>query len=72
MQVSKGTLYPLLAHMRSTGILRKSLEEMDDDTCAVCYCLTDKGFQRKSDMRKELHAMNDLIGKIKIFHVTFT
>lgn len=64
IDVSSGTLYPLLSRLRKTGVVATSWEESPVGPPRKIYQLTDSGEQRLKQMKQEWDALTVAVVRV--------
>ena len=60
-QTPKGSIYPLMSRLRTSGLVRSGAEESDTGSFLRTYDLTEKGRQHLASLRSDWKRLNALI-----------
>ena len=64
IEISEGTLYPLLRRLKKEGFLKTYLKESKEGPSRKYYKLTEKGKKKAKEMKDEWKNFVNKIGKI--------
>ena len=64
IQISEGTIYPLLRRLQKDGLLRTYLKESKEGPSRKYYQLTKNGKEKEKELREECKSFADKIKKI--------
>lgn len=64
IQISEGTLYPILRRLEKEGFLEKYIQESSEGPSRKYYGLTRKGKQKSSELNQDWHDFIKKVNKI--------
>lgn len=61
VDISSGTLYPILANLQNRNLVCKELEQLDSGKFCRCFGITEKGSSKIKSLKKDLHHLNKIL-----------